>query len=517
MKSTQFVNHFSRETTYFLKNRQGGILLHPTSLPGKFGIGDLGPEFYKFIDFLHLNYQNILQILPLGPTGYGNSPYQSFSTFAGNPLLISPEGLIEIGLLCLEDIRETTFSKKRIEFGKVIDFKFELLLHAFINYKRKRFSSLQTQYKSFLEEHHHWLDDYALFMSIKEANNYHAWNTWKKSLKIRKPQAISSWKKVNQDRIEYYKFCQFLFFYQWKNAKEYAHDKNVRIIGDIPIFVAYDSADVWANPELFYLDKDGEMEYVAGVPPDYFSETGQRWGNPIYRWDRMKANKYNWWIKRIKHTLNLVDILRIDHFRGFEAYWRIPAIETTAINGKWVKGPGIELFITLKKACGSVPIIAENLGIITPAVNELLQQTGFPGMRVLQFAFGFDEKDDIENDYLPHNYIPNTVVYTGTHDNDTTLGWFETLPKEIQIEVLDYLGSNGKDVVGDLIRLAWSSVARISIIPLQDLLRLGNEGRMNYPGTESGNWEWRFTWEQLTQKQKDELAKLSKIYQRHGS
>ena len=515
MKSSQPDNHLSSKTS-FLKYRLGGILLHPTSLPGKFGIGDIGSEFYRFIDFLHSSKQHLLQILPLGPTGYGNSPYQSFSAFAGNPLLISPEKLIDIGLLTFDDISRPNFSKEKVEFGKVIDLKSELLLLAFTNYQKKP-SSLQTQYKLFLENHRYWLEDYALFMSIKEAHDFHAWNTWEEPLKIRKTSAISSWKKNNQERIEFYKFSQYLFFYQWNEALKYAHKRKVSIIGDIPIFVAYDSADVWANPDLFCLDKYRELKYVSGVPPDYFSETGQLWGNPIYRWDHMQANGFKWWIQRISHSFSLVDILRIDHFRGFEAYWQIPANESTAVNGKWIPGPGIDLFVALKKACGFLPIIAENLGIITPAVVELLQQTGFPGMRVLQFAFGFKEEEGIENDYLPHNYVPNTVVYTGTHDNDTTLSWFNTAPKEVQKEVLDYLDSSGEDIVGDLIRLAWSSVAKISIIPLQDLLRLGSEGRMNYPGTPSDNWEWRFTWEQLTEKQSNEIAKLSKIYQRYVS
>ncbi|UCG01240.1 MAG: 4-alpha-glucanotransferase [Candidatus Heimdallarchaeota archaeon] len=516
MKSSRTTDHLSLETS-FLKYRKGGILVHLTSLPGKYGIGDLGSEFYRFIDFLHSSRQHLLQILPLGPTGYGNSPYQSFSTFAGNPLLISPEKLIDLGLLSFDEINIPKFPEIKVEFGKVFEFKSEILNKAYTNFTKNLSSSVQTQYKMFLETHNYWLEDFALFMSIKEEHDLRAWNTWEESLRIRDSSAISSWKKSHQEKIEFHKFSQFLFFQQWNDAKNYAHKKKVRIIGDIPIFVAYDSADVWSNPHLFYLDNHGEMEYVAGVPPDYFSETGQRWGNPIYRWDRMQKNGYKWWIKRINHNFSLVDILRIDHFRGFEAYWQIPAEETTAINGKWVKGPGINLFLTLKKVCGFLPVIAENLGIITPAVDELLQQTGFPGMRVLQFAFGIEEEEYIGNDYLPHNYIPNTVVYTGTHDNDTTLGWFRTVPKEVKQEVLSYLNSDGEDIVRDLIRLAWSSVAKISIIPLQDLLRLGSEGRMNYPGTESHNWEWRFTWEQLTNKQSKEIARLSKIYQRHVS
>ncbi|MFX0124844.1 MAG: 4-alpha-glucanotransferase [Candidatus Hodarchaeota archaeon] len=512
MKPSETINHLSKENT-IPKHRQGGILLHPTCLPGEYGIGDFGSEFFQFINFLGASQQQLLQILPLGPTGYGNSPYQSFSAFAGNPLLISPEKIVDIGLLTSDEISSPKFLTTKVKFDKVIDFKWDLLFQAFTNFK-KNLSSFQTQYEFFVEHQHYWLEDYALFMSIKEAHDFQAWDTWEEPLKRRESSALSSWKKNYDERIEFHKFTQFIFFHQWNEAKQYANKKKISIIGDIPIFVAYDSADVWTNTHLFYLDKHGELEYVAGVPPDYFSETGQRWGNPIYRWDRMKKNGYIWWIQRIKHSFSLVDILRIDHFRGFEAYWRIPADELTAINGKWIQGPGIELFITLKKACGFLPIIAENLGIITPAVDELLQQTGFPGMRVLQFAFGFEGEEGIENDYLPHNYIPNTVVYTGTHDNDTTLGWFNTSPEEIQIAVLDYLNSNGEDVVGDLIRLAWSSVAKISLIPLQDLLRLGTEGRMNFPGTESNNWEWRFTWEQLTEKQSNEIAKLSRIYQR---
>ncbi|MFX1284141.1 MAG: 4-alpha-glucanotransferase [Promethearchaeota archaeon] len=500
----------------FMKNRQGGILLHPTCLPNIHGIGDLGSEFYHFIDFLHSSQQQLLQILPLGPTGYGNSPYQSFSAFAGNPILINPEKLLDMGILTSDEINPPKFPSSKVDYEHVISYKWELLLLAFTNYSKKENSALQVQFKSFSKENHYWLEDFALFMSIKETNDLEAWDTWEEPLKTRKTSAISSWKRNYKENIEFHKFTQYLFFHQWNEVKKYAQNKKISIIGDIPIFVAYDSADVWANSHLYYLDEYGDLEYVAGVPPDYFSETGQRWGNPIYRWNRMKQNGYKWWIQRIKHNLSQVDILRIDHFRGFEAYWQIPANEPTAINGKWVPGPGIDLFIALKKACRSLPIIAENLGVITPAVEELLQQTGFPGMRVLQFAFGVENEDEelIENDYLPHNYIPNTVVYTGTHDNDTTLGWIKKAPKDVQNEVLNYINSSGEDIVGDLIRLAWSSVAKISVIPLQDLLRLGSEGRMNYPGTESGNWEWRFVWEQLSKERSEEIANLSKIYER---
>lgn len=514
MKSPQTADPLSIEAP-FSRYRQGGILLHPTSLPGVFGIGDLGSEFYRFIDSLHSSQQHLLQILPLGPTGYGNSPYQSFSAFAGNPLLISPEKLQDIGILTSDEIDYQKFPKSRVDYEKVITFKRDLLLQAFTNYSKKKSSRLREESKAFSKKHHYWLEDYALFMSIKEVHDLEAWNKWEEQLRTRETSAILSWKRNYHEEIEFHKFTQFIFFQQWNEARKYAHKKKVRIIGDIPIFIAYDSADVWANSHFFYLDNHGDLEYVAGVPPDYFSETGQRWGNPIYRWNRMKSDGFKWWIQRIKHCFSQIDILRIDHFRGFEAYWRIPASEPTAINGEWVSGPGIELFIELKKALGPLPIIAENLGIVTPAVEELLKQTGFPGMRVLQFAFGLEEEEGfIENQYLPHNYISNTVVYTGTHDNDTTLGWFKKAPIEVQREVLEYLNSDGEDIVGDLIRLAWGSVAKMSVIPLQDLLRLGTEGRMNYPGTESGNWEWRFTKDQLTAEKEEEISRLSKIYQR---
>ncbi|MFX1536451.1 MAG: 4-alpha-glucanotransferase [Promethearchaeota archaeon] len=496
----------------FGTNRYGGILLHPTSLPGNFGIGDLGSNLYQFIDFLHVNGQQLWQILPLGPTGYGNSPYQCFSSFAGNPFLISPEKLQEIGIL--GELEVPQFPESQVDFGRIIPFKWELLERAFENYSRKRSSSLQERFNAFTKQHQFWLEDYALFMSIKRAFNLQAWNTWDESLRLRDPNALKKWKADHATEVEFHKFVQFLFNLQWDDVRTYSHQKNVKIIGDIPIFVAYDSADVWANPELFYLDDEGELLYIAGVPPDYFSETGQRWGNPLYRWDLMKSQGYKWWIQRVKHSFTQVDILRIDHFRGFEAYWQIPADQPTAIIGEWVPGPGIDLFIALRKALGHLPIIAEDLGVITPAVENLLQQTGFPGMRVLQFAFGGDNSKFIENRFLPHNYVYNTIVYTGTHDNNTTKGWIETVPDTTQNKVLKYLNSDGEDIVGDLIRLAWSSVAQMSVIPLQDLLRLGKEGRMNFPGTESGNWEWRFTWEQLIDEKGNELAELSKIYGR---
>jgi 4-alpha-glucanotransferase len=502
--------------TLGINDRCGGLLVHPTSLPGKYGIGDLGPEIYKFIDFLNELNLNLWQILPLGPTGYGNSPYQSFSAFAGNPTIISPEKLIELNLLSKEDCElQVGLSESNIDYGIVIPYKWQLLEIAFKNFQKKKLSKIKTEFFTFNSSHSFWLDDYSLFMSIKLAHDLKAWNKWDDDLKYLESKALESWIKNNENEILFQKFTQFIFFKQWNDIKNYANLNNIQIIGDIPIFVAYDSADVWAHPELYYLDDDKNLLYVAGVPPDYFSPSGQRWGNPLYKWDLMKKQDFYWWVQRIKHNLTLVDILRIDHFRGFESYWQIDANEKTAIKGKWVKGPGLELFTKLKEVLGNLPIIAENLGLITPEVEELLMQTRFPGMRVLQFAFMDESENPSKNKYFPHNFQSNTVVYTGTHDNQTTKAWFEDSSKMVKQLVLDYTNSDGKDVVGDLIRLAWSSVARMAIIPLQDLLRLGDNSRMNIPGTTGNNWTWRFTWDQITDNLGKELMNFSRLYDRN--
>lgn len=499
----------------FDKNRNGGILLHPTSLPGNYGIGELGSHLYRFLDFLHRFKQEIWQILPLGPTGYGNSPYQCFSAFAGNPLLISLENLIEIGLLNSEDCQPLeAFPESYIDYGKVIPYKWALLKLAFKKFKEYKHSKLKKMFLQFIKDQSYWLEDYSIFMSIKLSNNLIAWNEWDDALKFRDKIALEAWEKNNLMEIEFHKFTQFIFFKQWDEIKNYAHQKNIIIIGDIPIFVAYDSVDVWAHPEFYYLDNNRQMKYIAGVPPDYFSSNGQRWGNPLYNWKVMKSQNYIWWIERIKHTLNQVDILRIDHFRGFESYWQIDANEETAIKGKWVSGPGLDLFQKLKDVLGNLPIIAEDLGLITPEVEDLLMQTGFPGMRVLQFAFMDKSENPSRNKYFPHNYQPNAIVYTGTHDNQTTKAWFNDSSETIKNLVLDYTNSDGKDIVGDLIRLVWSSVAKIAVIPLQDLLRLGDEARMNFPGTIGNNWIWRFTWDQITDQLGKELMKLSSLYGR---
>ncbi len=494
-----------------IQQRRSGILLHPISLPGEHGIGDLGPDLYRFIDYLNKWGQTLWQILPLGHTGYGNSPYQCFSAFAGNPLLISPHLLVQMKLLVKKDITPPKFmDRSRIEYEYVITYKQKLVERAYKTFTQNSDHRLETEFYDFIKIHSYWLNDYAIFMSLKKANNMKSWNEWGSSFKTRDPAIISKWTDTKREELNLYKFSQFLFFKQWHKVRKYANQRNIRIIGDIPIFVAYDSVDVWSSPDLYFLDEDGELLSVAGVPPDYFSATGQRWGNPLYRWDEMKKTGYDWWVKRMKHNLTQLDVLRIDHFRGFEAFWQIPAKEETAVKGKWIKGPGIDFFQTLKQQLGALPIIAENLGIITPEVENLLKQTGFPGMSILQFAFGDDNEEYTENKYLPHNLGYNSVVYTGTHDNQTTLAWFEDLLEDLQEEVLEYTNTSGKDIVGDLIRLAWESDANMAIIPLQDLLRLGSEARMNIPGTTGNNWEWRFIWNQKMEERGNELLKLTK-------
>ncbi len=504
--------------------RASGILLHPTSLPGKFGIGDLGQAAYDFVDFLAAAHQSLWQVLPLGPTGYGDSPYQCFSAFAGNPLLVSPDLLVTDGLLTQDDLAAAPeFSAERVEYGPVIEFKNALLKKAYENFKTDVTESLATEFATFCQNANSWLHDYALFRSCKDAHEGKEWTKWDSHLRAREPNALHFWNENHGDEISAHKFYQFLFFKQWVNLAGYANERGIKIIGDVPIFVAHDSADVWANPHLFDLAADGTPYQVAGVPPDYFSETGQLWGNPLYRWDVLAATGYQWWIERVRATLAQVDILRLDHFRGFEKYWAVPASEKTAINGKWVAAPGAELFTALQKALGKdLPIIAEDLGLITKAVHALRDQFGFPGMRILQFAFGADEQAD---EFKPFNFPQNCVVYTGTHDNDTTVSWFTSADEgdttlsweEINAErtyVLKYLGTDGTEINWDMIRLALASVARIAITPLQDLLGVGAEGRMNVPSRESGNWGWRFQAEALTKEIGERFGEMTKVYGR---
>ncbi len=504
-------------------SRASGILLHPTSLPGRFGIGDLGGEAYRFADFLADTRQRLWQMLPLGPTGYSDSPYQCLSVFAGNPLLLSLETLVEEGLLESADLKDAPlFSEHSVDFDAVRAFKLPLLLKSFQAFEAKASPGQRAEFESFCHDKASWLDGYALFMSLKEAHGLEPWNMWEDDIKMRHPAAVERWRKKLASEIKCHKYQQYQFFKQWWRLKKYCHDRGIRLFGDMPIYVSLDSDTVWLHPEFFYLNEDGTPTVVAGVPPDYFSETGQLWGNPIYRWDTMAKRGYIWWIERIQATLSLVDIVRIDHFRGFEKYWEIPGRDITARNGRWVPGPDADLFEAIKKALGNAPIIAEDLGYITPEVHALRERFGFPGMRVLQFAFGTDAQAD---DYRPHNYPRNCVVYTGTHDNNTTIGWFteETVSDTTQsIEIreaerrlaLKYMGSDGKEVNWDFIRLALMSVADTAITPLQDILGLGAEARMNRPSTTSGNWVWRFTRDMLTDEIKAKLRELTTLYGR---
>ncbi len=495
--------------------RVSGILLHPTSLPGRYGIGDLGVAAFKFIDFLVATKQHLWQIMPLGPTGFGDSPYACFSAFAGNPLLVSPEALIQDDLILADDLKEVPyFPEDRVNYGEVIYYKYSLLKQSYTRFKNIK-SPLKTDFEQFCEQNASWLEDFALFMAVKEVHNGCMWAEWSPEIATRQPAAMKSWKKRLADEIKAHQFYQFLFFRQWNEVKKYANANGIKIIGDVPIFVAYDSTDVWAHPELFHLDEKGKPTIVAGVPPDYFSATGQLWGNPLYRWDRLKKLDYQWWIERIQMTLKTVDIIRIDHFRGFEAYWEVPAIEITAVNGRWVKGPAHDLFNAIKRQLnGLPPIIAEDLGVITPEVEALRDDFGFPGMRVLQFAFGSDAK----NRDLPHNFPRNTVVYTGTHDNDTAIGWYRNsgTPNEHD-HYRRYMGRDGHDVAWDLIRLALSSVADMAIIPLQDIMNLGSEARMNFPSKVGGNWTWRYTDAMLHDGLKNRLLELTALYGRENN
>jgi 4-alpha-glucanotransferase len=504
-------------------DRASGILLHPTSLPGPFGIGDLGPEAYKFIDFLAGAGQTLWQILPLGHISYGNSPYMCFSAFAGNPLLISPEKLIDEELLDRSDTGDLpSFPENRVDYGIVIEYKMSLLRKSFGRF-RKRFSeAYPDDYYAFIQQNAFWLEEYALFMALKEAHDYRVWPSWGEEIAQRDPRALVEWRNKLNEEIQFNKYIQYIFFKQWQSLKNYSHEKGISIIGDMPVYVAHDSAEVWVNRDFFYLDERGNQLVVAGVPPDYFSAIGQRWGNPIYRWDAMERSGYKWWIDRFRINFALVDILRLDHFRGFEAYWEIPASEPTAATGRWVKGPGAALFNAVKGALGDIQVIAEDLGLITPEVDALRDQFGFPGMRVLQMAFGNDPKAP---DYRPHNHTRHSAVYTATHDHNTTVGWFTVEPgthtsqsgEDVQKErkyALEYIGSDGTEIQWDFIRLALGSVAHMAVFPLQDLLGLGTEARMNLPGTTRGNWEWRFTADMLTATIRERLGKLTRIYER---
>jgi len=491
--------------------RSCGILLHPTSFPGSYGIGDLGDAAYRFADFLAQSGQTLWQVMPLGPTGYGDSPYQCFSAFAGNPLLVSPDRLLKEGLLDASDLADVPpFPANRVDYGPVIQWKTALLHRSYQVFQKRASPEQRDDLWLFCERHASWLDDYALFMALKEHHGGAMWTKWDRATAAREGAAL--WRAKLADGIQEQRYRQWLFFRQWAALKTYANERGIRFIGDIPIFVAHDSADVWANPHLFYLDEAGDPTVVAGVPPDYFSATGQLWGNPLYRWNVLARNGYDWWLARFRSVLALVDIIRLDHFRGFEAHWEIPAKAPTAEAGQWVKGPGADLFHRLAEMLGERPIIAEDLGVITQEVVNLRNEFAFPGMKILQFAFA----SDATNPFLPHNYTPNCAVYTGTHDNDTTVGWFRSSSTPAEREyALQYLGrDNGGEIAWDLIRLAYSSVADVAVAPLQDVLALDGEARMNYPSRLGGNWAWRYTGGSLTDELGGRLLALAQTYGR---
>lgn len=470
------------------QERASGIILHPTSLPGPDGIGDLGPEAYRWIDFLQRSGCQFWQVLPLGPTGYGDSPYQCFSAFAGNPYLISATLLLDQGLLKKSDLADRPeFPFERVDFGPVINWKITLLRRSFKNFLTESSPSNYSEFQTYKDTYKEWLAPFATFMAIKDQFGYAPWNEWPQELRKQEPKAIKKFIKESAEAIEFQSFQQFIFHRQWKALRDYAHEKGIRIIGDIPIFVAYDSADVWMHKNLFYLDEEGLPEVVAGVPPDYFSETGQLWGNPLYNWAVHQDEGYRWWLARMQAVLSQVDIVRLDHFRGFEAYWEVPFGNLTAEEGRWVPGPGEDFLRVVKEKLGDLPIIAEDLGVITKPVMQMRDHFNLPGMKILQFAFASDPDDD----FLPHNYPVNCVAYTGTHDNNTTRGWYEAAPEREQDFCRRYLARSGHDIAWSMIRMLWRSVAAWVLAPMQDFLSLSYWARMNYPGTASGNWGWR--------------------------
>ena len=494
--------------------RSSGILLHPTSFPSRFGIGDLGLEAFRFIDFLFKSYQQFWQVLPVGPTGHGNSPYMSYSAMGGNPLLISPERLQEQGLLSEADFANLPdFPKERVDYEQVVQIKTPLLKQACQNFQDRATPMQQQEFAGFCEGKAYWLDDYALFMALKDAHAGASWHQWDRDIARRQPEALEQWRQQLEAEIYYQKYIQFEFFRQWSELKSYANMHGIQIVGDIPIYVAHDSAEVWAHPEIFCLNQEtGEAALMAGVPPDYFSSTGQLWGNPIYNWEELQRQDFKWWVQRFQAMLDYVDVIRIDHFRGFEAYWAVKQGETTAINGEWIQAPGEGLFQAIAQHLGKLPVLAEDLGIITPEVEALRDKFEFPGMKILHFAFG----SDAVNPYLPFNYhSPNCVVYTGTHDNDTTIGWFNTASDHEKHKLWLYLGCHSPEGIHwDLIRLALSTVANQAIIPLQDVLGLGTEARMNVPSFGEGNWEWRYQPDALTDELSYRLKTLTETFGR---
>ncbi len=495
-------------------SRESGILLHPTSLPGPHGIGDFGAAAFRFVDWLQDAGQKLWQIMPLGPTGYGDSPYSSPSAFAGNPFLVSLTWLKGDGLLDERDLQDSpSFLDAHVDFGLVSEFKDRILRTAFHRFKGSDGDRQRAAFDQFCVDEAWWLDDYALFMAIKQANQMQGWQEWDEPIRIRVTSAVAGAREELADELDFIRFVQFQFQRQWLELRTYANARGIRIIGDIPIFVAEDSSDVWANQSQFKVDAEGRALAVAGVPPDPFSATGQIWGNPLYDWRAMRVDDFGWWRQRIGRTIQLVDIVRIDHFRAFSAAWVVPAGSDTAATGHWERTPGGDVFAAIRRQFGDVPVIIEDLGVITPDVISLREILGFPGMNVLQFAF----ENDPANVYLPHNYRPNSVVYTATHDNQTTIGWFATRPEHERLAIQQYLGRDGVDIAWDLIRLALSSVASTAILTMQDVLRLGDEGRMNVPGQALGNWTWRCEEHQLTRELANGLKELTWLYGRAGN
>lgn len=489
--------------------RASGILLPISGIPSAYGIGTFSKEAYDFVDFLAQAGQTFWQILPLGPTGYGDSPYQSFSTFAGNPYYIDLEELIRQGVISKEQCEACDWggSEGYVDYEKIYQSRFKVLRAGFLQGRIEE----NEDFQAFVRENSHWLLDYALYMAVKDSYGGTSWSQWDEDIRLRKMDAISSCQKKLKDEILFYEYQQYLFASQWERLKKYANGKGIRIIGDIPIYVAFDSADAWANPELFQFDDDGLPTGVAGCPPDAFSATGQLWGNPLYRWDYHKKTGYAWWVQRIAHCYKLYDVVRIDHFRGFDEYYHIPYGDPTAEYGKWEKGPGYELFKVLKEKLGKMQVIAEDLGYLTPSVIKLVKKTGYPGMKVLQFAFDADS----DSEYLPHNYTENSVVYTGTHDNDTTVGWFQSMGRKDKNFARRYLNFKGnKNVEWEFIRAALASVADTAIIPMQDYLGLGKEARINTPSTLGDNWKWRMQKGQAGEELAQRIYQLSKLYGR---
>jgi 4-alpha-glucanotransferase len=481
--------------------RFAGVLLHPTSLPGRFGIGDLGDELIAFLDWAVSAGMQTWQVLPLNPPGYANSPYGCLSSFGGNPMLISPQRLLQDGLIPNESIANIPrFPDDHVDFHRVSEWKWTLLRGAWQNLGDR------TGLDAFIAAETEWLDDLALYMALKHRTGGQGWWAWDEKLARRDRRALHRARRELAGEIDFHKFVQWLFFRQWSSVREAANARGIRIMGDVPIYVSNDSADVWAHRNLFQLDDRGKPTVVAGVPPDYFSATGQRWGNPLYRWDAMRDTGYRWWIQRIRANLRLADIVRLDHFRGFAAYWEIPAEEPTAIHGRWIPGPGKALFDAIRESLGSLPLVAEDLGFITAEVHELRHAVGLPGMKILQFGFGHDDSP-----HLPHRYERETVVYTGTHDNDTAVGWFATVSESERQLARTYLGEDCADIAWSLIREAYTSVAETAIVPVQDILRLGSEARMNRPGAEHDNWSWRLQAGALTTDHARRLRRLAEI------